>query len=67
MVKGTKFDWMNPYDLRHTFPQRLLDESVDVKTVAELMRHSVEVFLARYVRSDRARKMEATKKRRKKS
>jgi len=62
MVKGTKFQGMKPYDLRHTFAQRLLDEGVDVKTAAELMRHSVEVFLARYVRSDRARKMEAIKK-----
>lgn len=62
MVKGTKFEGMKPYDLRHTFAQRLLDEGVDVKTAAELMRHSVEVFLSRYVRSDRARKMEAIKK-----
>jgi len=65
MVKGTKFEAMKPYDLRHTFAQRLLDEGVDVKTAAELMRHSVEVFLARYVRSDRGRKMEAIKKLRK--
>jgi len=62
MVKGTKSEGMKPYDLRHAFAQRLLDEGVDVKTAAELMRHSVEVFLARYVRSDRARKMEAIKK-----
>jgi integrase len=62
MVKGTKFEGMTPYDLRHTFAQRLLDEGVDVKTAAELMRHSVEVFLDRYVRSDRARKVEAMKR-----
>jgi integrase len=62
MVKGTKFEGMTPYDLRHTFAQRLLDENVDVKTAAELMRHSVEVFLDRYVRSDRARKLAAIKK-----
>ncbi len=62
MVKGTKFEGMTPYDLRHTFAQRLLDEGVDVKTAAELMRHSVEVFLARYVRSDRSRKLDAIKK-----
>jgi site-specific recombinase XerD len=65
MVRGTKFEGMKPYDLRHTFAQRLLDEGVDVKTAAEMMRHSVEVFLARYVRSDRARKMEAIKRLRK--
>jgi len=62
MVKGTKFEGMTPYDLRHTFAQRLLDENVDVKTAAELMRHSVEVFLDRYVRSDRGRKLEAMRK-----
>ncbi|HZH98914.1 MAG TPA: tyrosine-type recombinase/integrase [Fimbriimonadaceae bacterium] len=62
MVKGTKFDGMTPYDLRHTFAQRLLDEGVDVKTAAELMRHSVEVFLAKYVRSDPSRKIAAIQK-----
>ncbi len=62
MVKGTKFEKMTPYDLRHTFAQRLLDEGVDVKTAAELMRHSVEVFLKRYVKSDKARKIAAMKK-----
>lgn len=62
MVKGTKFEGMTPYDLRHTYAMRLLEEGVDVKTAAELMRHSVEVFLRRYVRSDRDRKLEAKKK-----
>jgi integrase len=62
MVKGTMFERMTPYDLRHTFAQRLLDENVDVQTAAELMRHSVEVFLRRYVQSDRARKVAAMKK-----
>jgi integrase len=62
MVKSTKFQGMTPYDLRHTFAQRLLDENVDVKTAAELMRHSVDVFLERYVKSDKARKVAAMKK-----
>lgn len=62
MVKGTKFEGMDPYDLRHTFAMRLLEEGVDVKTAAELMRHSVEVFLRRYVKSDRARKIAAIRK-----
>jgi hypothetical protein len=39
-----------------------LNENVDVKTAAELMRHSPELFLRRYVKSDRARKLEAMKK-----
>jgi integrase/recombinase XerD len=62
MVKGTKYEKLTPYDLRHTFAMRLLEEGVDVKTAAELMRHSVEVFLRRYVRSDKARKIAAMKK-----
>ncbi|MBC8064294.1 MAG: tyrosine-type recombinase/integrase [Chlorobia bacterium] len=62
MVTGTKFEGMKPYDLRHTFAMRLLEAGVDVKTAAEMMRHSVEVFLRRYVRSDRSRKVDAIKK-----
>lgn len=62
MVKDTKFEGMTPYHLRHTFAMRLLEAGVDLKTAAELMRHSVEVFLKRYVKSDRARKIAAMQK-----
>lgn len=62
MVKGTKFEKLRPYDLRHTFAMRLLEAGGDVQTAAELMRHSVEVFLRRYVRSGRARKIAAMRK-----
>jgi len=50
-VKGTAFDGLNLYDLRHTFAMRLLEEGTDVRTVAELMRNSPEVVLKRYARS----------------
>lgn len=51
IVAGTKFEGMTPYHLRHTFAMRLLEEGVDVRTVAELMRNTPEVVLRRYVRS----------------
>jgi integrase len=62
MVKGTKFQGMKPYDLRHTFGMRLIEAGVDVRTAAEMMRHTPEVFLRRYVRSDKERKLDAIRK-----
>lgn len=62
LVNGTQFEGTRPYDLRHTFAQRLLDEGVDVQTAAELLRHSTETFLRRYVRSDRDRKLAAIRR-----
>jgi integrase len=62
LLVGTPFEGLRPYDLRHTFAQRLLDEGVDVQTAAELLRHSTETFLRRYVRSDRDRKLAAMRK-----
>jgi integrase len=62
MVKGTKFERLTPYDLRHTFAMRMLEEGIDVQTAAEQMRHSTQVFLDKYVRSDRARKLAAARK-----
>jgi integrase len=61
-VKGTQFDGLRPYDLRHAFAERLLDENVDVKAAAEMMRHSVRVFLKGCVKSDQARKIAAMRK-----
>jgi|GEM_PF-2553834 len=62
MVKGTKFERLTPYDLRHTFAMRMIEEGIDVQTAAEQMRHSTQVFLNKYVRSDRARKLAAARK-----
>jgi integrase len=62
MVKGTKFEKLTPYDLRHTFAMRMIEEGIDVQTAAEQMRHSTQVFLDKYVRSDRARKLAAARK-----
>ena len=62
MVAGTEFADVNPYDLRHTFANELIDNGIDVKTAADMMRHSVEVFLKRYVRSNRDKQVEAMKK-----
>jgi len=62
MVKGTKFEGLKPYDLRHTFGMRLIEAGVDVRTSAEMMRHTPEVFLRRYVRSDKERKIDAIRK-----
>lgn len=61
-LAGTEFAGMLPYDLRHTFAMRLLEEGVDVQTAAELMRNSTETFLRRYVRSREALKREAVRK-----
>ena len=62
MVKDTKFEKLTPYDLRHTFAMRMIEEGIDVQTAAEQMRHSTQVFLDKYVRSDRARKLAAARK-----
>lgn len=59
LVKGSEFEGMDPYDLRHTYAQMLLDSGVDVRTGAELMGNTPEVFLRRYVRSDMERKHRA--------
>ena len=61
MVKGTAFAGLLPYDLRHTFAMRLLEEGNDIRTVAELMRNTPEVVLNRYVRSRKDLKTKAVK------
>lgn len=40
----------------------MIEWGVDVQTAAEQMRHSTQVFLDKYVRSDRARKLAAARK-----
>lgn len=62
MVKGTKFEGMSPYDLRHTFAMRLLEEGTDIRTVAELMRNTPDVVLRRYARSREDLKKQAVMK-----
>lgn len=62
MVKSTKFEKLTPYDLHHTFAMRMIEEGIDVQTAAEQMRHRTQVFLNKYVRSDRARKLAAARK-----
>ncbi len=59
MVAGTKFERVTPYDLRHTFANELLRNGVDVKTAADLMRHSVAMFLRRYLHGDESSKAKA--------
>jgi integrase len=61
IVRGSEFEGMSPYDLRHTFAMRLLEEGADVRTVAEMMRSSPQVVLARYVRSRSDLKTKAAK------
>jgi integrase len=61
-LQGTAYEGLTPYDLRHTFAMRLLEEGVDVQTAAELMRNTTEVFLRRYVRSRESLKREAVRK-----
>lgn len=62
MVCKTKFAGVTPYDLRHSFANELLRKGVDVKTAADLMRHSVETFLRRYIHGNESLKDEAIKK-----
>jgi integrase len=62
MITNTKFEGVTPYDLRHTFANELLRKRVDVKTAADLMRHSVETFLRRYVHGNETLKNDAIKK-----
>lgn len=59
IVKGTEFEGMKPYDLRHTFATRALVAGVDVRTIAELLRNTPEVVLRRYVKSERSLKTSA--------
>lgn len=62
MVCNTKFADVTPYDLRHTFANELLQNGVDVKTAADLMRHSVETFLRRYIHGNETLKDDAISK-----
>ncbi len=62
MVSKTQFGDVTPYDLRHTFANELLRNGIDVKTAADLMRHSVETFLRRYVHGNETLKVDAIKK-----
>ena len=50
-TKKTKFAGLKPYDLRHTCAMRLLEEGIDVRTVAELLGNSPEIVLRRYAKS----------------
>jgi integrase len=59
IVKGTEFEGLRPYDLRHTFATRALIEGVDVRTVAEILRNTPEVVLRRYVKSEKYLKKRA--------
>ena len=59
MTKGTPFDGMHPYELRHTCAQRMIEMGIDPRTASEIMRHSVETMLKVYVRSNDALKRTA--------
>jgi len=59
LTLGTEFQGMTPYDLRHTFAMLLLERGVDVRTAAELMRHSPEMLVNRYAKSRRDLKVQA--------
>jgi integrase len=50
-----------PHDLRRSFASRLLDEGVDISTVADLMGHTDPSITKGYDRRGETRKMEAIK------
>ena len=49
--------WKRSFEFIELLQGLFNPDGVDVKTAAELMCHPVELFLARYFRSDRALKM----------
>lgn len=66
-TKGTPFEGMKPYDLRHTCAMRLLEEGVDARTVAEILGNTPTVVLQSYARSRPDLKRAAIAKLRRKS
>lgn len=59
--KGTKFEKVGLHDLRATFGTMLLEQGIDVRTAAELMRHDPTMLLKTYTRSRRDLKRNAIK------
>jgi integrase len=58
MLRGTPLEGLKPYDLRHTAAMRLLQRT-DLRTAAEIMRHSPQMLLEKYARSRRELKLQA--------
>lgn len=46
---------IRPYDLRHAFASRALDNAADLKCVAEVMGHANEKMIVRFYRHTSAR------------
>lgn len=46
---------MRPYDLRHGFASRALDNAADLKCVAEIMGHANEKMIVRFYRHTSAK------------
>lgn len=62
LVKGTKLARFTLHDLRATYAMRLLESGVDVRTAAEMLRHSPTMLLSIYSRSRKDLKREAMKR-----